>query len=251
MPHVITQSCCSDGSCVYACPVNCIHPVAGRAGLRHRRDAVHRPGGVRRLRRVCQRLPGRARSRPTAGWTAKQLPFIELNAAFYPERPAGEKLPPTSKLAPVIDAPMVAPRPAGPLTRGDRRLGSGRDVCRRRTADPAGCAGQRVREAAHAVRAGAGRGGARPPEHQAGDAAVRQDRRDAAASRSTSTSRSAMHLTHAELLAHHHAVLYAVGAPDDRRLDIDGHGPAGHRHRHRDGRLDQRPPRLHRICPST
>ena len=26
MPHVITQSCCGDGSCVYACPVNCIHP---------------------------------------------------------------------------------------------------------------------------------------------------------------------------------------------------------------------------------
>ena len=26
MPHVITQSCCSDGSCVYSCPVNCIHP---------------------------------------------------------------------------------------------------------------------------------------------------------------------------------------------------------------------------------
>ncbi|HKV18928.1 MAG TPA: hypothetical protein VJR50_07825, partial [Mycobacterium sp.] len=26
MPHVVTQSCCSDGSCVYACPVNCIHP---------------------------------------------------------------------------------------------------------------------------------------------------------------------------------------------------------------------------------
>ncbi|WP_308205371.1 4Fe-4S dicluster domain-containing protein [Mycolicibacterium insubricum] len=27
MPHVITQSCCSDASCVYACPVNCIHPT--------------------------------------------------------------------------------------------------------------------------------------------------------------------------------------------------------------------------------
>lgn len=26
MPHVITQSCCSDGSCALACPVNCIHP---------------------------------------------------------------------------------------------------------------------------------------------------------------------------------------------------------------------------------
>jgi ferredoxin--NADP+ reductase len=27
MPHVITQSCCSDASCTYACPVNCIHPT--------------------------------------------------------------------------------------------------------------------------------------------------------------------------------------------------------------------------------
>lgn len=27
MPHVITQSCCADASCVHACPVNCIHPT--------------------------------------------------------------------------------------------------------------------------------------------------------------------------------------------------------------------------------
>ena len=29
MPHVVTQSCCSDASCVVACPVNCIHPAPG------------------------------------------------------------------------------------------------------------------------------------------------------------------------------------------------------------------------------
>ena len=34
-------------------------------------------------------------------------------------------------------------------------------------------------------------------------------------------------MSHAELLAHHHAVLYAVGAPNDRRLDIDGMGLPG------------------------
>jgi ferredoxin--NADP+ reductase len=34
-------------------------------------------------------------------------------------------------------------------------------------------------------------------------------------------------LTHADLLDHHHAVLYAVGAPNDRRLDIDGIGLPG------------------------
>ena len=27
MPHVVTQSCVGDGSCVYACPVNCIQPT--------------------------------------------------------------------------------------------------------------------------------------------------------------------------------------------------------------------------------
>ena len=35
------------------------------------------------------------------------------------------------------------------------------------------------------------------------------------------------HLSHADLLDHHHAVLYAVGAPDDRRLHIDGMGLPG------------------------
>lgn len=34
-------------------------------------------------------------------------------------------------------------------------------------------------------------------------------------------------VTHADLLAHHHAVLYAVGAPNDRRLDIAGMGLPG------------------------
>ena len=33
-----------------------------------------------------------------------------------PERAADEKVPPTSKLAPVIDAPLVRPRSGGPLT---------------------------------------------------------------------------------------------------------------------------------------
>jgi ferredoxin--NADP+ reductase len=35
------------------------------------------------------------------------------------------------------------------------------------------------------------------------------------------------HLSHADLLAHHHAVIYAVGSPNDRRLDIDGMGLPG------------------------
>ena len=33
MPHVVTQSCCGDASCVYACPVNCIHPTPDEPGF--------------------------------------------------------------------------------------------------------------------------------------------------------------------------------------------------------------------------
>ena len=33
MPYVVTQSCCSDASCVVACPVNCIHPAPGEPGF--------------------------------------------------------------------------------------------------------------------------------------------------------------------------------------------------------------------------
>ncbi|MFC0315829.1 FAD-dependent oxidoreductase [Gordonia phosphorivorans] len=33
MPHVITQPCCGDASCVYACPVNCIHPTPDEPGF--------------------------------------------------------------------------------------------------------------------------------------------------------------------------------------------------------------------------
>lgn len=33
MTHVITQSCCGDASCVYACPVNCIQPAPGEPGF--------------------------------------------------------------------------------------------------------------------------------------------------------------------------------------------------------------------------
>jgi len=33
MPHVVTQPCCADASCVLACPVNCIHPAPGEPGF--------------------------------------------------------------------------------------------------------------------------------------------------------------------------------------------------------------------------
>jgi ferredoxin--NADP+ reductase len=34
MPHIITQNCCNDATCVPVCPVNCIHPTPDEPGYR-------------------------------------------------------------------------------------------------------------------------------------------------------------------------------------------------------------------------
>jgi ferredoxin--NADP+ reductase len=155
----------------------------------------------------------------------KQLPFVEINASFYPERPAGVKLPPTSKLAPVIPAAEVRPR-RQPLTVAI--VGSG----------PAAMYAADELLTQHGVRVnvfeklptpyGLVRAGV-APDHQNTKNVTRlfdkvsRHRRF----RFYLNVEIGRHLSHADLLAHHHAVLYAVGAPDDRRLDIDGMGLAG------------------------
>ena len=106
MPHVITQSCCSDGSCVYACPVNCIHPSPDEPGFATAEMLYIDPVACVDCGACVSACPVGAIA-PDSRLTDKQLPFIPLNAAFYPERPADVKLPPTSKLAPVLPAPQI------------------------------------------------------------------------------------------------------------------------------------------------
>jgi len=114
MPHIITQSCCSDGSCVYACPVNCIHPTPDEPGFGTAEMLHIDPVACVDCGACVSACPVGAIA-PDSKLTTEQLPFIEINASFYPKLPVGEKLPPTSKLAPVIDAPMIRQRGSGPL----------------------------------------------------------------------------------------------------------------------------------------
>src|SRR5215207_5270381 len=225
MPHVITQSCCSDGSCVYACPVNCIHPSPDEPGFATAEMLYIDPAACVDCGACVSACPVGAIAADTR-LEPKQLPFVGLNAAFYPERAPDEKVPPTSNLAPVIEAPFVHARSGGPLTVAI--IGSGpaamyaadelltqRGVCVNvfeRLPTPYGL-----------VRAGVA------PDHQS------TKRVTMLFDKVTRLRGFTFYLnvevgsdvTHDELLAHHHAVLYAVGAPDDRRLDIDGMGLPG------------------------
>jgi ferredoxin/flavodoxin---NADP+ reductase len=225
MPHVITQSCCSDGSCVYSCPVNCIHPTPDEPGFGTAEMLHVDPVACVDCGACVAACPVGAIA-PDTKLTAAQLPFIEINSSFYPERPVGEKLPPTSKLARVVDAPTISPRRSGPLRVAV--VGSG----------PAGMYAadelltqrgvvvnvfERLPTPYGLVRAGVA------PDHQMTKRVTRLFDR-------MSRDRDfhfylnvevGQHISHDELLEHHHAVVYALGASSDRRLDIPGFGVPG------------------------
>jgi ferredoxin/flavodoxin---NADP+ reductase len=224
MPHVITQSCCNDGSCVFACPVNCIHPTPDEPGFATSEMLYIDPLACVECGACVSACPVGAIATDTR-LEPKQLPFIEINASFYPERPADLKLPPTSKLAPVIPAAEVHAR-RHPLTVAI--VGSG----------PAAMYAADELLTQHRVHVnvfeklptpyGLVRAGV-APDHQNTKRVTQLFDRVARHRRFRFylNVEIGKHLSHADLLAHHHAVLYAVGAPDDRRLGIDGMGLPG------------------------
>jgi ferredoxin/flavodoxin---NADP+ reductase len=224
MPHVVTQSCCNDGSCVFACPVNCIHPTPDEPGFAASEmlyiDAV-----------ACVDCGACVSACPVGGsgdenqLGAKQLPFVEINASFYPKRSADVKRPPTSKLAPVIPAAQVGAR-RQPLTVAIVGSGPAAMYAADELLTQPGVrvnVFEKLPTPYGLVRAGVA------PDHQNTKRVTRLFDRVASHRhfRFYLNVEVGKHLSHADLLAHHHAVLYAVGAPDDRRLDIDGMGLPG------------------------
>lgn len=219
MPHVITQSCCSDGSCVYACPVNCIHPSPDEPGFATSEMLYIDPVACVDCGACVSACPVGAIV-PESGLTVEQQPFVALNAGYYPDRPDDVKLPPTSKLAPVLPAPQVR-RGATPLTVAVVGSGPAAMYAADELLTQKGVrvnVFEKLPTPYGLVRAGVA------PDHQHTKGVTRlfdriSRRRGFTFFLNVEVGR---HVTHAELLEHHHAVLYAVGAPDDRRLDIDG-----------------------------
>ncbi|MGA5463311.1 FAD-dependent oxidoreductase [Mycobacterium sp. NPDC050041] len=223
MPHVITQSCCSDGSCVYACPVNCIHPSPDEPGFATAEMLYIDPVACVDCGACVSACPVGAIA-PDTRLDDKQLPFIELNAAFYPEREG--KLPPTSKLAPVLEAPEVHRRGSGPLKVAIVGSGPAAMYAADELLTQPGVQVnmfERLPTPYGLVRAGVA------PDHQSTKRVTRLFDNVTQLRGFTFylNVEVGTHLSHAELLEHHHAVLYAVGAPNDRRLEIEGMGMAG------------------------
>lgn len=223
MPHVITQSCCSDGSCVYACPVNCIHPSPDEPGFAAAEMLYIDPDACVDCGACVSACPVGAISADTR-LVPEQLPFVELNASFYPKREG--KLPPTSKLAPVLEAPEVHQRSDRPLTvaivgSGPAAMYAADELLTQRGVVVNVL--EKLPTPYGLVRAGVA------PDHQTTKRVTWLFDRTTRMPGFTFylNVEVGAHISHADLLAHHHAVLYAVGAPNDNRLDVEGMGLPG------------------------
>ena len=213
MPHVVTQACCSDASCVFACPVNCIHPTPDEPDFLTSDMLYIDPAACVDCGACIPACPTGAIKRHTQ-LTEAELPFVPLNAAFY----AGGR-----------DRPILAPVPP-PL-----QVTGGRGPLRVAVVGSGPAALYAVEELLTipavsvdvyerlAVPYGLLRTGVAPDhvdtrqvmDHFAGVLAEPAVRLHVGVSVGTD-------VTHAELMAEHDAVLYAVGAAGDRPLDVPG-----------------------------
>ncbi|MFI7666022.1 FAD-dependent oxidoreductase [Nocardia sp. NPDC049526] len=218
MPYVVTQSCCSDASCVYACPVNCIHPTPDEPDFRTAEMLYVDPQACVDCGACASACPVDAIT-SSKKLTDEQKPFIEINADFYRQqrlRPLLAQPVPAAEIRTERQPLRVAIIGSGPsamyaadelLTQPDVTV-----TVFDRLPVPHGLARYGV-----------------APDH----VKTRQVNKlfDIISAQPGFESylniEVGKHISHAELLAHFHAVIYAVGASSDRKLDIPGEGLAG------------------------
>lgn len=214
MPHVVTQSCCSDGSCVLACPVNCIHPAPNEPGFGTAEMLWVDADSCVDCGACVTACPVDAII-PHTKLTEAQMPFYALNAEYFDAFPHADRTPLALvheqrrlvKQGPYRVA-VVGAGPAG-LYAADELLKHPEikvDVFDR-LPSPHGL-----------VRFGVA------PDHQktkrVQDLFAKIERQRGF--RYFLGVEIGNHLTHEELTARYHAVLYTVGAASDKALGVPG-----------------------------
>ncbi|WP_327681480.1 4Fe-4S binding protein [Kitasatospora sp. NBC_00458] len=219
MAYAITRTCCNDASCVSVCPVNCIHPTPDEPGF-GRTDMLYiDPAACIDCGACADACPVDAVF-PVDRLTGPDSVFGDLNRDYFRDHPA--------------DHSWGAPEFPRSLPAG-LDLGTGAGPLRVAivgTGPSAGYTAQALLRSTGAeltmidrlpVAGGLLRHGV-APDHQSTKriaesfASVFHDPR----LRVHLNVEVGTDLTHAELAAHHHAVVYAVGAAADRRLGLPG-----------------------------
>jgi ferredoxin--NADP+ reductase len=92
LPHVVIQSCCSDASCVVACPVNCIHPAPGEPGFAEA-EMLYVDAETCVDCGACTTACPADAIVPHTTLTPAQQPFLALNAEYFEVFPHADRAP--------------------------------------------------------------------------------------------------------------------------------------------------------------
>ncbi|MGY6024599.1 FAD-dependent oxidoreductase [Streptomyces spinosirectus] len=227
MPYVITQTCCSDATCVAACPVNCIHPTPQERAFGSTEMLHVDPVACIDCGACADACPVDA-IHPADELTGPQKVFVAINAAYYagaptPERAAGSPVfhawdrPAFERTLPAdfpaLRVAVVGTGPAGMYTAQDLLLHTNAEVT---LIDRLPVAGGLVRY---------GVAPDHPTTKKVGETFARFHNHPRV--RMLLGVRAGQDVTVDEIAAHHDAVVYAVGASGDRRLGIPGEDRTG------------------------
>ncbi|RJO76487.1 4Fe-4S dicluster domain-containing protein [Nocardia panacis] len=213
MAYVITQRCCNDASCVPECPVDCIRPTPDQPEFATTEMLYIDPDTCIDCGACVDACPVEAIFAED-DLIASLARFRDVNAAYFERHPLETNFDP-------ILAPVRPPKELGTLRvaivgAGPAACYAAEDLLRR-------CDAQvemfdRLPTPWGLVRAGVA------PDHPETklvsgmfESAFRRDTLQYYLNVEVGT-----HISHEELLAHHHAVIYAVGASTDRRLGVPG-----------------------------
>ncbi|MDG3009209.1 FAD-dependent oxidoreductase [Rhodococcus sp. D2-41] len=217
MAYVITQACCNDASCVEVCPVDCIRPTPDDPEYATTEMLYIEPGTCIDCGACVDACPVDAIF-PEDQLSAANARYQTINAEYFEKHPLKSSW---DSFEPMV--PVAVPKDEAPLRVAI--VGSGPAACYA-AADLITQGGNSVEVEMFdrlptpwgLVRAGVA------PDHP-GTKAVTDVFRWTVSKPSFEFHLNVeigKHLTHDELMAHHHAVIYAVGAAGDRRLGVPG-----------------------------
>ncbi|QSE87507.1 FAD-dependent oxidoreductase (plasmid) [Rhodococcus pseudokoreensis] len=213
MTYVITQACCNDASCVAVCPVDCIHPTPDEAPFMTTEMLYIDPASCIDCAACVFECPVDAIV-SSDDLEDDARPYLDINASFYTKYPIGSggAAQPNSPKKEFdfssLRVAIVGSGPAGSYAAGELLRRRGVEVNMfDRLLTPYGL-----------IRSGVA------PDHP-GTKAITDVFRSMGTMQGYQLHlgvEAGKHLSHDELLRHHHAVIYAVGALSDRHLGVPG-----------------------------
>jgi ferredoxin--NADP+ reductase len=220
--HVITQTCCNDASCVPVCPVNCIHPTPDEPEYLTAEMLYIDPD-------VCIDCGACIDACPVHAITADyelepgQETFVEVNTRWYRDPThRGYSTKPATATARSFE-PSPEPLRVAVVGSGPAACYAVEHLSTQRGLNVRVNVFERLPAPGGLVRYGVA------PDHQ------ETKEISAGFMRSLRRSGVSVHLnvevgrdiSHEDLARHHHAVIYAVGTPDGRVLDVPGESLPG------------------------